>query len=73
MVGRVSAALISVFDERIVYAICDYVDKRPDKPWERLYGFRFIYKTKHYITYGGNPTGGIVQVFNEMRRGWHRW
>ena len=62
-----------MFDERIVNAICDYVDKKPVIPWQRLYEYRFLYKTRHYITYGGNPTGRYVYLYEEMRRGWYRW
>ena len=46
MVGNMSIALMGLFGERIVNAICDDVDQKPVIPWQRLYGYRFIHNTK---------------------------
>ncbi len=39
-----------------------YVDRGPTIDWEGVYGFKFIYKTKHYFNHGGNPTHGYAFV-----------
>ena len=64
---------MNLWDQRVVELIDEYVDKRPVIHWETVYGFKFIYRTKHYLTHGGNPTGGYVYFFKEKNPGWHEW
>ena len=60
-------ALTTLLDQRVVELNDEYVDKRPVIHWETVYGFKYIYRTKHYLTHGGNPTGGYV--YCSIRRG----
>jgi len=32
-----------------------------------------IWRTKHFITYGGGPEGGYVYFYRERERGWYKW
>ena len=40
-------ALMNRFDPRILVAINEYVYKRPVIDWKRVWGYTFIYKTRH--------------------------
>ena len=51
---------MNVFDDRAIETINENADQRPTIDWESVYGFKFIYRTKRYITQGGKPTGGYV-------------
>lgn len=44
-----------------------------DLEWHHIYGTTTIYRTKHFITYGGGPEGGYVFFFRERSPGWYRW
>ena len=66
-------ALMTLLDQRIVELIQEYVDKRLVIHWETVYGVKFIYRTKHYPTHGGNPTGGFVHVNQERKLSWYEW
>jgi hypothetical protein len=63
--------LRSILPDVLVDRIADLIPRAPD--WETVYGAIAIYKTKHYITYGGGPEGGLVYFFRERRAGWYRW
>ena len=52
-------AVMALLDQRVVELIGEYLDKRPLINWETVYGCKFIYRTKHYLTHGGNPTGPV--------------
>ena len=60
-----SVALASVFDSRVVSNILSYYSSRPDVEWEEVYGSCVVWRTKHFITYGGGPEGGYVYLFRE--------
>ena len=49
------------------------MDKRPAIRRETAYGFKFIYRSKRYLIYGGDPTGGYVYFDWERRPGWCAW
>ena len=68
-----SVALASVFDLSVVSNILSYYSSRPDVEWEEVYGSCVIWRTKHFITYGGGPEGGYVYLFMEHAPGWYRW
>ena len=64
--------LMNQFDPRILGAINYYVYKRPVIDWKRVWGYTFIYKTRHFVTYG-HPRGGYVYFYRERKTGWYRW
>ena len=67
-----SAALLNVFDSCVVFNILSLVP--PDVPEvSSLYGTTEIYKTKHYVTYGGGPEGGFVYFASPRKSGWYKW
>ena len=41
--------------------------------WGTVYGSTEIYKTKHFLTYGGGPEGGYVYFYKEREPGWYAW
>ena len=63
--------LRTILPNELVDHITDLMPREPE--WETVYGTTTIYKTKHYITYGGAPEGGFVYFFKERRAGWYRW
>ena len=63
--------LRSILPDDLVDRIADLIPREPE--WETVYGATMIYKTKHYLTYGGAPEGGLVYFFRERRAGWYRW
>ena len=65
-------ALMNRFDPRILDVINEYVYKRPVIDWKRVWGYSFIYKTRHVAT-NGYPRGGYVYFHRERKTGWHRW
>ncbi len=68
-----SVAFASIFDSNVVENIVSFYQTRPEIDWETVYGSCTIYRTKHYITYGGGPEGGFVYLFREHEAGWYRW
>ena len=62
-----------VFPEGIVDLIAELVPQDPEVEWESLYGSTTIYRTKHFITYGGGPEGGYVYFYREREAGWYSW
>ena len=65
-------ALMNRFDPRILDVINEYVYKRPVIDWKRVWGYTFIYKTRHFVT-NGYPRGGYVYFHRERKTGWYRW
>ena len=65
-------ALLNWFDPRILDVIHEYVYKRPFFDWRRVYGYTFMYKTRHFVT-DSHPRGGYVYVYRERTTGWYRW
>ena len=63
--------LDQVLPEGVVVQIADYA--APYVEWETMYGSIVIYKTKHFLTYGGGPEGGYVYFHREREPGWYRW
>ena len=41
--------------------------------WETVYGFKFVYRTKHHLTHGVNPNGEYVTVYRERQPGRYEW
>ncbi len=67
-----SAALLNVFDSRIVFNILSVVP--PDVPENpNIHGATEIYETKHCVTYGRGPEGGFVYVDSPRKPGWSKW
>jgi len=60
-----------VFPEGVAEHIQDYA--RTYVEWETVYGSVMVYKTKHFLTYGGGPEGGYVYFHRERDPGWYSW
>jgi hypothetical protein len=65
--------LRSILPADLVEHIANLIPQDQEVEWEMVYGATTIYRTKHYITYGGGPEGGLVYFFRERRAGWYRW
>ena len=65
-------ALMNQFDPRILDAINEYVYTRPVIDWKRVWGFTFIYKTRHFVT-NGYPRGGYVYFHRQRNASWYIW
>ena len=59
---------MNLCDNRVLATINDNTDKRLAIYWAQVYGVRFIYRTKHYLTYGANLIGGLVFLQEEKAR-----
>ena len=65
-------AFANVFDDSILQNIQDFIPQETIE-WDNLYGKCHIYRTDHYITYGGGPEGGYVYFYREREPGWYSW
>ena len=65
-------AFANVFDDSILQNIQDFIPQETIE-WDNLYGKCRIYRTDHYITYGGGPEGGYVYFYREREPGWYSW
>ena len=68
-----SVALAGLFNDYIIDNIVSFYPRRPSVEWLEIYGTTMIYKTKHYITYGGGPEGGFCYLYREHQAGWYQW
>ena len=62
-----------IFPEGVAENIVEFIPEQEDVAWETVYGSTTIYRTKHFITYGGGPEGGYVYFFRERAPGWYSW
>ena len=65
--------LSQIFPEGVAENIVEFIPEQEDVAWETVYGTTTIYRTKHFITYGGGPEGGYVYFFRERAPGWYSW
>ena len=68
-----SVALLNVFEDAILDNARAFLGNLPDVDWEELYGRALIFKTYHYISYGGTTCGGYVYLYREHTAGWYEW
>ena len=66
-----AVAFLNLFDANVVQNIMAYVPLNLD--FYPLYGTTTIYRTKHYVTYGGGPEGGFVYFASSRKPGWYKW
>ena len=67
-----ACALLNCFDENVVFNILSLAP--PDEPEiSTLYGVTEIFGSKHYVTYGGGPEGGLVYLPRSRKPGWYKW
>ena len=67
-----SIALIPLFETHLIDLIYEFIPEEPDI-WETCYGVEWICGVKHYVLYGGGPSGGLVFFNKKRRKGWYRW
>jgi hypothetical protein len=66
--------LNTIFPDLVVEQIESFLPAwDEDLEWHQIYGTITIFRTKHYLTYGGGPEGGYVYFFRERQPGWYRW
>ena len=65
--------LRSVFPEELIDHIAALMPEDHRIEWETVYGATLIYRTKHFVTYGGGPEGGYVYFYREREPGWYSW
>ena len=63
-----SVALLNVFEDDIASHILGFSGNLPAVEWEELYGKTLIFKTSHFITYGGESP-----CIREHAAGWCEW
>ena len=63
--------LNQLFPDDIAVNIAEYIP--PPIDWTTVYGSTVIYKTIHFITFGGGPEGGFVYFYREREAGWYSW
>jgi hypothetical protein len=61
--------LRSIFPEEVMDHIAALMPEDHRIEWETLYGATLIYRTKHFLTYGGGPEGGYVIFIGNASRG----
>jgi hypothetical protein len=54
--------LSQILPEGVVEQIAELIPEDPEIEWETTYGSTVIWRTKHFITYGGGPEGGYVYL-----------
>ena len=65
--------LNQILPEGVVDQIAELIPEDPEIEWDTTYGSTVIWRTKHFITYGGGPEGGYVYFYRERERGWYKW
>ena len=56
--------LRSVFPEELIDHIAALMPEDHRIEWETVYGATLIYRTKHFVTYGGGPEGGVCVLLS---------
>ena len=65
--------LNQILPEGVVEQIAELIPEDPEIEWDTVYGSTVIWRTKHFITYGGGPEGGYVYFYREREAGWYKW